>query len=198
MKFIYSLFLLLIPLLTFSQEELRERVEIKTSKFEIIYSETLEQPLIVKYLVECQYGSHAYSRRGLRFYKVDSVHTSDNKDYYKNVWDKGHLIPAAAYSCDEKMLKSTFTYLNCALQHQDLNRKHWKYLEAYEKKLTRYGDVSVVVEVIFNEYSKVLPTGATVPSHFVKTIYLDNKKVGKWKFPNEGVTGNVNDFKILN
>jgi hypothetical protein len=27
----------------------------------------------------------------MNFYKEDDVHTSDNADYYRNVWDKGHL-----------------------------------------------------------------------------------------------------------
>ena len=45
------LFLLLLPLLSFSQ--LRDSVYVKTDIFEVMYSETLEQPLWTKYQVLC-------------------------------------------------------------------------------------------------------------------------------------------------
>ena len=52
-----------------------------------------------------------------------------NDDYVNNVWDKGHLAPAAAFNCDRETIKKTFSYLNCALQHEGLNRGPWKELE---------------------------------------------------------------------
>lgn len=196
MKNLFLFLFLLISTLSFSQE-LRDRVNIKTDNFEIIYSEVLEQPLLVKYTIPCVYGSVKNSRRGMNFYVNDSIHTSNNKDYYKNVWDKGHMIPAAAFNCDKIMLKSTFSYINCALQHQGLNRKLWKYLESYEKKLTQYGDVDVIIRVIFTTKTEKLPTGATVPTYFEKTIFLNNQKYGTWRFPNiDNGTSQVNDFKI--
>ena len=51
-------------------------------------------------------------RGSMNFYTEDDYHTSDNKDYYRNVWDKGHLAPAATFSDSRQNLKQTFSYLN--------------------------------------------------------------------------------------
>lgn len=189
--------LLLLPFLSFAQ--LREKVTIEGDNFKIEYSEVLEQPLFVSYTIPCVYGSVSNSRRNLNFHTNDTIHTSNNGDYYKNVWDKGHMMPAASFDCDKELLKYTFTYLNCALQHKDLNRKQWKYLESYENKLTQYGDVYVEINIIFTEFSEKLESGATVPSYFQKKIYLNGDLYGIWKFPNmENPDQNVNSFKIKN
>lgn len=161
-------------------------IEYRNEVFEVIYSEDYEQPLSVKYTVDCWDGNH--SRSGLNFYKVEGIHTSDNNDYKNNVWDKGHMAPAAAFSCDETELKLTFSYLNCALQHEGLNRGPWKDLEAYERKLAeKYGKVEVYIEVIFENVEKNrLPTGAVIPTAFKKTIKYGNvTKV--YLFPNKDV-----------
>jgi DNA/RNA endonuclease G (NUC1) len=87
--------------------------------FKVLYSQEMEQPLEVWYKVECPNGTA--SRKGMDFYVCDSIHTSSAEDYENNVWDKGHMAPAASFSCNGNMIWQTFTYLNCALQHQDLN-----------------------------------------------------------------------------
>jgi DNA/RNA endonuclease G (NUC1) len=174
------LFLLLfLPTLVFSQND---TLRIDAGIYTVRYSEALEQPLNVEYKVLCPDGSA--SRKGMDFYKNDSVHTSDNNDYKSNVWDKGHMAPAAAFNCTKEMLKKTFSYLNCALQHQDLNRVHWRLLEAYERDLAKDGEVFIAITVHY-ENSKVLPTGATIPSGFTKRIYLNGKLHSCYYFPNE-------------
>jgi endonuclease G len=177
-----SIFLLLVSFVGFSQN-LREKVVVKTPIYTCVYSEKLEQPLNVKYTVQCPDGTA--SRKGMDFYTNDSIHTSDGNDYYNNEWDKGHMAPAADFNCDTKTLYKTFSYLNSALQHQDLNRKTWRLLEAYERELAKKGKVDVEIEVIFSKNSTKLPTGATVPDAFRKTIKLDGKVVGVYFFKNE-------------
>lgn len=136
--------------------------------YEVIYSEEYEQPLEVFYVVECPDGSA--SRKGMTFYTNDSVHTSDDKDYVNNVWDKGHMAPAADFNCDTEMLFKTFSYLNCALQHERLNRGQWKQLEEFEREMaTQFQVVQVMIEVHFTTKKKLL-TGATIPDGFTKTI----------------------------
>ena len=186
--------LVFLPLLSLSQ--LREKVIIKSDNFEIVYSEVLEQPTLVKYTIPCPYGSVINSRNGMDFHKTEGVHTSDNKDYYKNVWDKGHMVPSADFNCDKVLMKSVYSYVNCALQHEELNRKHWRYLESYERKLTQYGDIDIIIRIIFG--SEKLPTGATIPSFFQKEIYLDGELYGIWKFPNTDavIDKKVNDFRV--
>jgi DNA/RNA endonuclease G (NUC1) len=162
-----------------------QNVDVKNEVFEVHYSQDLEQPLKLKYVVSCTNGQ--FSRSGLDFYKENDIITSDNDDYRNNEWDKGHMAPAAAFSCSEETLKQTFSYLNCALQHETLNRGPWKELEGLERDLSfLYGDIIVEIEVIFSDNSERLPTGATVPDGFKKTIkvkddtftfYFDNKNV---------------------
>jgi DNA/RNA endonuclease G (NUC1) len=118
------------------------------------------------------------------FYTVDSIITSDNADYANNVWDKGHLAPAAAFNCTREMLHRTFSYLNCTLQHQDLNRGAWRLLEAHERDLAAVGrSVDVVIVLDFTNAQK-LPTGATIPSGFWKSIYVGGRPVECYYFPN--------------
>ena len=67
------------------------------------------------------------------FYTPKDVYTSDNEDYKNNVWDKGHMAPAAAFTDTKEKLKTTFSYLNCSLQFDKLNRGAWRELEAQER-----------------------------------------------------------------
>lgn len=175
---------ILLPLFSFSQ--LRDSVYVKTDIYEVMYSETLEQPLWVKYQVLCT-GAGA-SRKGMDFYTVKDVKTSDAKDYEKNEWDKGHVAPAADFNCTKEMLYKTFSYLNCTLQHEKLNRVHWRLLEDYERLLAFIeGPVNVEVKVIFDKIPKRVSTGAAIPTAFQKTIITKTKTI-KFYFKNEPPT----------
>ena len=76
--------------------QIKDTVYVSTPIFDVIYSQKFQQPLSVRYNVLCPKGTA--SRNGLDFYKNDSIITSDDEDYYNNVWDKGHLAPAAAFN----------------------------------------------------------------------------------------------------
>lgn len=173
--------LLLTPVLAIAQ--LRDSVRIKTDIYEVIYSEKLESPRWVKYTVLCPNGTA--SRAGMDFYTNDSVKTSSNEDYVKNEWDKGHMAPAADFNCDKEMLRKTFSYLNCALQNQYLNRGVWRMLEEQEREWAKKEITTVTINLVFDKTSYTLPTGATVPNGFLKTICLEKsgKKI-KFYFPN--------------
>ena len=177
------LFLFLFPLFVFAQKTLRDSIHIKTNMFEIVYSEKLQQPKFIRYTVQCPNGEA--SRKGMDFYTCDSILTSDNKDYENNPYDKGHLAPAADFNCDRDMLYKTFTYLNCSLQQENLNRTTWRLLEARERELAKTNK-TVVVEIrcIYSKTSIVLPTGATVPDGYIKTIKY-GKMTEKYYFKNE-------------
>lgn len=173
--------LLLTPVVATAQ--LRDSVRIKTDIYEVIYSEKLESPRWVKYTVLCPNGTA--SRAGMDFYTNDSVKTSSNEDYVKNEWDKGHMAPAADFNCDKVMLYKTFSYLNCALQNQYLNRGVWRMLELQEREYAKQEPTVVTIEATFSKTSYKLPTGATVPDGFFKIIYLEKSgKTIKFYFPN--------------
>lgn len=176
------LLLSLLPTLAFSQT-LRDSVKVKTQIYEICYSEKLESPLWVKYTVQCPNGTA--SRAGMDFYTEANIHTSDNADYVANVYDKGHMAPAADFNCDKPMLKQTFSYVNCALQDQYLNRGVWRILEMQERTWALTQPVSVTIVVVFDKTSIKLPSGATIPAGFYKTIFLEKSKTTyKYYFPN--------------
>jgi endonuclease G len=176
------LLLLLLPAIVFGQ--LRDCVNVKTPIYEVKYSEKLEQPTWIKYTVLCPTGTA--SRAGMDFYTNDSIKTSNNDDYVKNLYDKGHLAPAADFNCTKEMLYQTFSYLNCALQNQYLNRGVWRMLEEYERELAKTETVTVTIDLVFSKKSIKLPTGATVPDGFYKTIRLEkSKKTYKYYFANE-------------
>jgi endonuclease G len=190
-KFLISL-ILLIPLFVFGQ--LRDSVLVKSPIFKVMYSETLQQPKWIEYHVAC--GEGDFSRKGLDFYVCDSVKTSDGGDYEANVWDKGHLAPAADFNCNKDYLKMTFSYLNCVLQHEKLNRGAWRLLEAYERDLAKKYSVDVKIKMVYSKKSMVLKSGATVPDGFYKTIKY-NKVVEVYYFKNEPpVTNDYKKYKI--
>lgn len=169
--------LLLLPLFTYGQL-------IKTDIFTVQYDQEKEQPVWVEYTVQCPTGTA--SRAGMDFYKDKNIHTSDNDDYKNNIWDKGHLAPAASFNCDKETLYKTFTYLNSALQHEGLNRGVWKELEGFERDLANFFEVKVRVEVKFSD--KKVPGGATIPSQFTKIISFGDQQ-HTFIFPNESTKG---------
>jgi endonuclease G len=190
MRFLFLLFFL--PLLTNAQ--LRDSVYITTSIFNVVYSEKLQQPKWVEYKVLCTDGT--ISRKGLDFYPVKGIVTSTEEDYENNIYDKGHLAPAADFNCDKENLKQSFSYLNCTLQHEKLNRGTWRLLEVHERELAKTNTVSVEIRMNYSKNSKILPTGATIPDSFTKIITYGNKKE-KYFFKNEEPkSSDYNNYKV--
>lgn len=187
MKIFLNILLVIISLSAYSQNSVIDNDTIHTDLFDVVYSEKLEQPLWIRYKVLCPLGEA--SRNGLDFRIVKNIKTSNDDDYINNVWDKGHLAPASAFNCDRETLKKTFTYLNCVLQHEGLNRGPWKELERFEVGLSKiFESVVVEVKVCFEGELVVVSGGATIPSGFKKTIKFDNKEI-IFYFPNNDVSG---------
>ena len=130
----------------FQKSQYRDSIIVKRI-YTVCYSEVLEQPEWVEYKVLCSTGQ--ISRKGMRFYTEKDIHTSDDRDYEGNEWDKGHMAPAASFNCDEKAMRSTFSYLNSALQQESLNRGVWKNLETYERKLAERFEIQGFPTLIF-------------------------------------------------
>ncbi len=173
-----------------------DNVIINNSIYKIAYSQDFEQPLEITYDVKCNTSSKKYySRKGLNFYKPTGIHTSDDADYLNNVWDKGHMAPAADFNCDLNSLKLTFSYANCALQNQDLNRGQWKILESYEKELAINNKVTIKIFVDFVGSTRST-TGAMIPVGFSKIIYLNGNKFKAYYFPNKKLEGSYERYLI--
>ena len=146
-----------------------DSILVTTNIFEISYNEIFEQPNWVKYTVK-DIVKNA-DRDGMNFYTVDSIYTSDDIDYYSNRWDRGHMAPAGSFNDSYENLYSTFTYLNVALQDDDLNRGAWVDLEEQVRKWAdEYGDIGVEIYLEFDSNHITLDTGAHVPSAFYKYV----------------------------
>jgi len=180
------------PEITVAQEP-REQIEVITPIFTVLYSETKEQPITLTY--KSSNRPKNVDRGSMNFYTEDDYHTSDNKDYYRNVWDKGHLAPAATFSDSRENLKQTFSYLNCALQNQYLNRGAWRLLEQEEREWDDVEELIVKIDVKFSD--SILPTGATLPSKFIKHIKFTLSNVYKcYDFPNERPTKGWQEYQV--
>ena len=171
-----------LPLFVYGQQKLRDSIFVKTDMFELVYSEKLQQPKFIRYTVQCPNGTAP--RKGMDFYVCDSILTSDDKDYANNPYDKGHLAPAADFNCTSEMLYRTFTYLNCSLQQENLNRTTWRLLEVRERELAKTQKVVVEIRCVYSPKSVVLPTGATIPDAYFKTIKY-GKSTEVYYFKNE-------------
>ena len=112
-----------------------------------------------------------------------------NNDYKNNVWDKGHMAPAAAFTDTKEKLKTTFSYLNCSLQFDKLNRGAWRELEAQERAWAKkYGTLKVRVVLHFEQNHLVLETGGHVPNGYWKYITFPNGRKECFYFPSHAVS----------
>lgn len=155
----------------------QDTILVKNRVFEVLYSQNLEQPLWIKY--QSTNRPNNFNRGSMDFYKEPNIKTSDSDDYFKNVYDKGHGAPAASFSDSIENLRQTFSYLNCILQNQYLNRGEWKMLEEQERKWDDIENLTVLVRIFFDTPIKRLPTNVAIPSHMQKHIFFESQK--KWK-----------------
>ena len=154
-----------------------QNITIKNNVFEVLYSQDLEQPLVIKYRSTNRPTN--VNRGTMDFYTEKGIKTSDGADYKANIYDKGHGAPAATFSDNMENLKQTFSYLNCIMQDQYLNRGEWRLLEEQERRWDDKENLTIIIKSFFDTPAKRVSTGAAVPSHLQKHIYFENQKV--WK-----------------
>jgi DNA/RNA endonuclease G (NUC1) len=172
-----TLLLFILSVQSLLAQTKRDSVLIETPVFTVMYSETLEQPLWIKYRSTNRPTN--VNRGHMNFYKEKSILTSDDADYKANVYDKGHGAPAATFSDSEENLKQTFSYLNSIMQDQYLNRGAWRMLEEQERKWDDEEPLTVIIKTYFDEPVKRVATGAAIPSHMEKHIYFEKSK--EWR-----------------
>ena len=172
-----------------------DSILVTTNIFEISYNEIFEQPNWVKYIVR-DIVKNA-DRDGMNFYTVDSIYTSDDNDYFSNRWDRGHMTPAGSFNDSYENLYSTFTYLNVALQYDDLNRGAWVDLEEQIRKWAdEFGDIGVEIYLEFDSNHIILDTGAHVPSAFYKYVNFPDESKKCYYFPNISPNKSWSEYEI--
>ena len=197
---IYVLWVLLLTSCSVDAQEIveperRDEVIIENNVFKVWYSEVKEQP--TKLIYTSTNRPKNVDRGSMNFYTEGDVYTSNNADYYNNVWDKGHLAPAATYSDSMVNLKQTFSFLNCALQNKYLNRGEWRLLEEEEREWDDIENLTITVELEWNGDYEVLPTGGHIPTHMIKTIYFETSGTcRKFRFPNEQPTMGWEEYEV--
>ena len=176
----------------------RERVDsllVSNNIFQISYNEKYEQPNWVKYTVR-DIVKNA-DRDGIEFYTVDSIYTSDDDDYYSNRWDRGHMAPAGSFNDSYENLYSTFSYINVALQYDDLNRGAWVDLENQVRKWADdFGDINIEIYLEFDSSHIVLDTGAHVPTAFYKFVIFSDGTKKCYYFPNSTPDKSWQEYEI--
>lgn len=173
----------------------RAEVLVDQGVFLVSYNEVLEQPNWVSYTVRNIVKKA--NRKGIRFRTDPRVHTSDAADYYNNPWDRGHLAPAGSFTDSYSNLYATFSYLNIALQKDQLNRGAWAQLENQVRQWAKiYGPIEVRIELLFAPDATVLPTGATIPSAFVKRLYFSDGSTKCFEFLNEDPSSDWEAYQI--
>lgn len=176
----------------------RERVDsllVSNNIFQISYNEKYEQPNWVKYTVR-DIVKNA-DRDGIEFYTVDSIYTSDDDDYYSNRWDRGHMAPAGSFNDSYENLYSTFSYINVALQYDDLNRGAWVDLENQVREWADdFGDINIEIYLEFDSSHIILDTGAHVPTAFYKFIIFPDGTKKCYYFPNSTPDKSWQEYEI--
>ena len=191
MKHFLAIAALFVSSLVMGQSALNDTL-IHFKNYSVEYSQRFLQPSRVWYSVQCpepggfkdiDFTNKIGDRLG--------VITSGRKHYADNVWDKGHLAPSASLDCSLQLKRETYTFLNCALQRDSLNRGLWKELEDHERELAAKSHVFVYIEVAFDDSIEI--QGARIPSGFFKTLIADGK-AESYYFPNQIPEGENLEF----
>lgn len=188
--------LLVITFISVTLSGFGQDIKVRNNVFEVLYSQQLEQPLRILYRDTNK--PTKVNRGSMDFYKEPNIKTSDADDYKANIYDKGHGAPAASFSDNMENLKQTFSYLNCIMQDQYLNRGEWRLLEEQERKWDDTENLTVIIKAIFDKNPKRVPTGAAIPKVLQKHIYFETQK--KWKcyvFLNEKPKYKWNELEMV-
>ena len=172
---------------------LRDNVIIDKGIYKVSYNETYEQPNWIEYVVSNR--SKNVDRGNKDFYKEPGVITSDDADYYKNEWDKGHLAPAATFSDSEENLNKTFSFINCAMQIDNLNRGEWAQLEQQVRDWSVSGNVKVKIELVFATNHEIRTSGVHIPTGFWKNLSFSNGNQTCYYFPNSSTDKNWDQYE---
>jgi endonuclease G, mitochondrial len=114
-----------------------------------------------------------------------------NNDYFrKNQWDRGHLTDRGSNAWGDTFddaaaaAASTFSFANCALQHENHNQDEWRQLEEWVRGLTDDSNnrIAIYTGPIYGDPDAarrfVTPPGrkpAEVPAAFFKVIVYSDK-----------------------
>ena len=154
-------------------------------RYSFLYDTTLRQAVWVAHTLTAVEVSRKGVDRSNRFRSDPKViergfPSATDADYKKSGYDRGHLLPSADRDDTPEENSATFLLSNISPQRPNLNRKIWKSLEEYVRRVAeKYDSVWIVTgsksDEIFNYIGK---SRVGVPKYFYKTLLI--KYSGKY------------------
>ena len=102
------------------EDDLDTNLIIDKGTYRVSYNEVYQQPNWVEYVVSNRPKN--VDRGSMDFYIENGVTTSDDADYSNNNGIRVTLRQQPSFSDSYDNLNTTFSFLNCALQVDNLNR----------------------------------------------------------------------------
>lgn len=151
----------------------RDSLIVKHLAYTLSYNEKHEQANWVAYeLTEEETVKKA--KRGNHFIPDPMVRTgsSNNEDYARSGYDRGHLAPAADMSFSDTTMKESFFFSNMSPQVSAFNRGIWKELEEQIREWAiEYKSLYIVTGPILHDgLPQIGPDHVSVPELYYKVI----------------------------
>ena len=150
------------------------------------------------------YITGGFSRKGLNFKRDPKLNGRDggNVWYYKNVWDKGHLVPAAHMNDNYASLRETFLFTNCTPQHESFNRGVMKELEKKIRQWNNeFGRVAIITGWVIEDDLDYIYTGLPplmpIPKYYYKVfVDISNNRSIAFLIPNKKSTKPLLEYVV--
>ena len=145
-----------------------------------------------------------FSRKGLNFKRDPNLNGRDggNVWYYKNIYDKGHLVPASHMNDNYESLRETFLFTNCTPQHESFNRGVMKELEKKIKQWNNeFGRVAIITGWVIEESLDLLYNGSPpympIPKYYYKVfVDISNNRSIAFLIPNKKSTKTLMEYVV--
>jgi len=150
-----------------------------TGRYSVYYDTIHRQAAWVAYILTSgDVKSKNYSRKNK--FIVDNLIVekgwpySTTHDYTKTGYDRGHLLPSADRTIDQKENDATFVMSNISPQHPTLNRKIWNALEQDIRKIAlKYDSLYIVTGPDLNlVMERIGKNEVSVTERFFKTLLV--------------------------
>ncbi len=153
----------------------KSRQVVQHKYFSLGYNELHEQADWVAYVLTRERLNENKFERPDRFEDDPLVKTGSASwyDYRGSGYDRGHLVPAADMSFDEKALNETFYMSNISPQARDFNKGVWKELEELTRDWARkFKKLYIVTGPILEKGGKgsIGKNEVTIPTAYYKVL----------------------------
>lgn len=169
-----------------------QTMRLHNEAYDVVYDVQLALPIYCEYI--CTPGSFgSLTRKAAKDFKVDKrvpKPRAKQKDYNNSGYQRGHLCPAADFSCCLDLMRSTFLLTNVVPMAPALNEGRWKTTEIAARQLAvQFGAVRVRVWVFTSSVGRLrLPRSAVnIPTRFAKTVstFPGDSLLLEFSYPNQ-------------